>query len=89
MIFNIIIGNNVDTPMWIEYLVNLNAENIIVLDFDYIGEPQNISGVKFISVNDIKDYYNLFDTFYFYKSLYAYPGMNGKMSSLFKDKNLE
>ncbi|WP_422124326.1 hypothetical protein DHX103_05770 [Planococcus sp. X10-3] len=89
MIFHIIIGNNIDTKMWIDHLVSVNAENIVVLDFDYDGKPKYIKDVTFLSPIDIKNHYNEFDSFFFYKSLYAYPGMSGKMSSLFKDKNIE
>lgn len=84
MIANIILGVNIDTEMWISELERESSENIIVIDYDYFGEPILKNEVTYLSPCDAKSYLAKFDSLNFYKSVYAYPGMKGKMSSLYK-----
>ena len=84
MIIDIILGENVDTPMWINYLKVIEADYIAVIDYDSINKFEEINGVTYLSPNFAKEYLKMFDTKNFYKSLYGYPGMNSDMSSLFK-----
>lgn len=84
MIADIILGITVDTEMWIYDLKKKNYDNIYVVDYDYFGEPILKNEVIYISPIDAKVQFEKFDSKYFYKSLYAYPGMDGKFSSLKK-----
>lgn len=84
MIADVILGYNIDTQNWIEDLKFNDSDCIVVLDYDYSGEPFYIDSILYISSLDIKKYLEKFDTINFYKSLYVYPGMSGKMSSLYK-----
>lgn len=86
LIANVILGNNIDTPQWIEKLKIQNARHIIVLDYDYYGKLQLNTTVTYISVIDFEKYIAKFDSINYYKSLYGYPGMAGKMSSLYKNQ---
>lgn len=86
MIADIILGNNIDTIDWIHHLKGELADNILVLDYDNYGFPEIKEGVIFLSKYDIKSYITMFDYVNYYKSIYCYPGMNGKMSSLYKTK---
>lgn len=85
---NIILGKNIDTIMWIKNLKEMEAEQIIVIDYEHLGSFEEENGVLYMSPVYAKEYIKKFDSVNFYKSLYAYPGMQGKMSSLYKkDKN--
>ena len=84
MVADVILGNNIDTLMWIENLKMNSSNIIIVLDYDYYGEPNTDNGVIYLANIDAKEYLQKFDSVYFYKSMYVYPGMNGSMSSLYK-----
>lgn len=84
VIADIILGNNIDIQYWIEDLIEKGAEHIIVLDYDYYGEQYEKEKITYISPLDIQKWIRQFDTVYFYKSLYAFPGMSGKMSSIVK-----
>ncbi|MCP2034137.1 hypothetical protein L1279_001120 [Planomicrobium sp. HSC-17F08] len=88
MIVDVILGNNIDTAMWVRDLQENEAEYIIVVDYEYENEPIEIEGVVYMSTIQAQKYIKKFDTINYYKSLYAYPGMQGNMSSLYKkDKN--
>lgn len=88
MIIDFILGNNVDTIMWISELQERGAEHIIVVDYDCSRECVKRNNISYVSTNYAREYMKKFDTVHFYKSLYAYPGMQGNMSSLYKnDKN--
>lgn len=88
MILDIILGNNIDTIMWINNLVENEADYIGVIIYDSFEGFEEKNGVLYMSPTYAKEYIKKFDTVNFYKSLYAYPGMQGNMSSLFnKDKN--
>lgn len=78
MILDVILGRNIDTTMWIHYLKVNNADQIVVLDYDYFGVPKNLDGILYLSNSDTKNYLKKFDTVNFYKSIYAYPGMRNK-----------
>ena len=84
MILDIILGVNMDTPMWIADLRSNCAEDIIVVDYDYYGDPEVRDGVTYMNPMDAHEYMKEFDSLNFYKSMYGYPGMDGRMSSLFK-----
>ena len=82
---DVILGNNIDTPKWIEELQVLDAENIIVIDYEYFGELKLIGGVLYISPIEAKSYLEKFDSICFFKTMYVYPGMGGKMSTFRKN----
>lgn len=81
---NVILGNNIDTIYWITHLKLIENENIIVIDYEYFGEPKLIREALYISAIEAKNYIENFDSICFYKSMYGYPGMGGKMSSFLK-----
>ncbi|WP_298824727.1 hypothetical protein [uncultured Planococcus sp.] len=81
MILSVILGVTVDAPMWIAHLSESEANHIVVLDYDYVGEAEYKGNVLYLSPLDVKNYMNKFDSVNFYKSLYVYPGMGGRMSS--------
>ncbi|QDY45148.1 hypothetical protein HF394_05225 [Planococcus glaciei] len=88
MIVDVILGNNIDTVMWIRDLQENEVECIIVVDYEYDNDPLNIEGVVYMSPIQAQKYIRKFDKINYYKSLYAYPGMQGNMSCLHKkDKN--
>lgn len=74
MIADIILGNNIDTNMWIYDLKKLKSENIGVLDYEYQGEAKIENNVYYFSITDARIYIEKFDTVNFYKSMYGYPG---------------
>ena len=84
LIADIILGNNIDTPMWIRDLQENEADCIIVVDYEQEHESIDIEGVIYMSSIQAQKYIKKFDTINYYKSLYAYPGMQGNMSSLHK-----
>lgn len=81
MIADIILGINIDTLLWIEKLKEIGADYIIVLDYDYYDKPKYKNDVLYISTADLKIYLKKFDTVRFYKSLYIFPGIEGKISN--------
>lgn len=85
MIVDVVLGVTVDTKIWILELRKSNAENIIILDYDYFGEPKLVDNIKVFSAYDTRKYIKSFDTVNFYKSLIGFPGMKGNMNSLFKN----
>lgn len=88
MIIDIILGNNIDTLMWINNLAENEADQIGVVIYDCFEGFEERNGTLYMSPTYAKEYIKNFDTVNFYKSLYAYPGMHGNMSSLFnKDKD--
>lgn len=76
MIADVILGNNIDTLIWIKELKEMSRENIVVVDYEFIGEPLIIDGVKYLSNTTAKEFLKSFDSVCFYKSMYIYPGMN-------------
>ncbi|TWT01863.1 hypothetical protein [Planomicrobium sp. CPCC 101079] len=84
MIAHVILGITIDTKMWISVLKLQNSENIYVIDYEYFGEPILSNEVIYISSLDAKKQLTKYDSISFYKSMYVYPGMDGKMSSLYK-----
>lgn len=84
MIADIILGNNIDTSIWITELRENGVDHIIVIDYDCSEAYTEKDHIIYISPFYAKKYIERFDTINFYKSLYAYPGMNGSMSSLYK-----
>ena len=86
MIVDVILGVTTDTKLWILELKMNNAENIIVLDYDYFGKPKLLDNIIVFSAHDTQKYIENFDTVNFYKSLVGFPGMQGNMTSLFKKR---
>ncbi|MDN7227866.1 hypothetical protein QWY15_11205 [Planococcus sp. N064] len=85
---DVILGNNIDTAMWVRNLRENEAECIIVIDYEWKDEPLEIEDAVYMSAIHAQKYLKKFNTVNYYKSLYAYPGMQGNMSSLYKkDKN--
>lgn len=84
MIIDVILGQNIDTPMWIYELKEIKADCIAVINYESVNEYEEIERVIYLSPNIAKDYLRNFDTINFYKSLYAYPGMQTNMKSLYK-----
>lgn len=84
MIIDIILGNNIDTLMWITKLIENKAEYIGVIVYECFEGFEERNGVLYMSPTYAEEYIKKFDTVNFYKSLYAYPGMQGNMSSLYK-----
>lgn len=87
MIVDIILGKNVDTRMWIDDLRKNGAEYIIVVDYESNEEPVEIDDIIYIAPGYAQTYIKKFDTKNYYKSIYAFPGMSGIMSSLYRKKN--
>ena len=81
LIANIVLGINIDTQMWIDDLKLSKSDNIFILDYDYFDEPNYQNGITYLSPLDAKEYFRKFDTLFYYKSMYVYPGMNGRSSS--------
>lgn len=79
---NVILGVTVDTSTWVAQLRDTETSSIVVLDYDYIGDPEYREGVLHLSSIDTKDYIEKFDSVRFYKSLYVYPVMGGHINSL-------
>lgn len=84
MIVDVILGNNIDTLMWINELIENEADNIGVINYDCLEGFEEKNGVIYMSPAYAKEYIKKFDTVNFYKSLYCYPGMHGNMSFLYR-----
>lgn len=84
MILDLILGRNIDTPQWIYGLKGIGANYIAVLDYDLAEDYEVIENTTYISSDFAIKYVRNFDSVNYYKSLYAYPGMSGNMSSLQK-----
>ncbi|WP_203340229.1 hypothetical protein [Planococcus beijingensis] len=84
MIIDVILGQNIDTSMWINELKEMKADFIAVINYDSVNEFEEVERVIYLSPNIAKEYLKNFDTINFYKSLYAYPGMQTNMKSLYK-----
>lgn len=84
MIVDVILGNNIDTLSWISELLRNHSYEIVVVDYDFYGEPFLHDGILYLSHLEAKEYLKKYQNLNFYKSLCAYPGMNGKMSLGFK-----
>lgn len=89
MILSVILGITVDTPMWIAHLSESEADHIVVLDYDYMGEPEHRGNILHLSPLDAKIHMKKFDSVEFFKSLYGYPGMGGNMSSLYRSEKYD
>ena len=87
MIVDIILGNNIDTEMWICNLKAEGAENIVVINYEYNEELADKEGIMYLSPQQAQEYIRKFDTKNYYKSMYAFPGMHGNMSSLHRRNN--
>ena len=84
---SIILGNNIDTFKWIEFLKNEKHEDIIVVDYEYTGKPKIYEDVIYISYLDGENYLKNFHTVKFFKSMYIYPGMMWLRSISYEDEN--
>ncbi|PSL36234.1 hypothetical protein B0H99_10755 [Planomicrobium soli] len=87
MVADVILGVTIDTKMWIAELKIKNSDFIYVVDYEYFGEPVVRDKVVYISTIDAKKQLTKFSSINFYKSMYGYPGMSGKMSSLYKKRS--
>ncbi|MDN7242211.1 hypothetical protein QWY14_10395 [Planococcus sp. N028] len=85
MIADVILGNNIDTAMWIKELKK-GSNTIIIVDYDNNHNFIKENEVMYMSPQIAKKYIEKFDTINYYKSLYGYPGMQGNMSSLYRRK---
>ncbi|MBT2571129.1 hypothetical protein [Planococcus sp. ISL-110] len=85
MIIDIILGNNIDTKMWINDLKTNGAEYIIVIDYENHKEPKEIDGIIYMDPINAQKYIRKFDAKNYYKSVYGFPGMSGTMSSLHRE----
>lgn len=83
MQINVILGVNIDTLAWIKKLQNSKEDNIVVLDYHHQGKPIYIEDILYLSPSDAKPLIKCFENVKFHKSLSVYPGMAGKMSSLY------
>lgn len=84
---SIILGNNIDTFKWIEFLKNNENKDIIVVDYEYTGKPIIYGDITYISYLDGESYLKNFHTVKFFKSMYIYPGLIGLRSSLKENEN--
>lgn len=75
MIINIILGDNIDTEMWINSLKKNQGNHIIVIDYDYYDEFEERNGVTYMSPMYAQKYKVRFKERYYYKSMYIPPGM--------------
>ena len=75
MILSVILGVAIDTPMWIAELQGKKTEHIVVVDYDYLGEPQQRESILYLSPNDAKNYMKQFDSVEFFTSFYSFPSM--------------
>ncbi|WP_416143616.1 hypothetical protein [Planococcus koreensis] len=82
---DVILGVNIDTEKWIYELRKKGAKNILVIDYDSENKWIN-EDVLYLSPNFAVEYIKKFNEINYYKSLCAYPGMNGKMATLYKNK---
>lgn len=74
VIATVILGKNIDTPGWIRELKANFHEHIIVIDYDHNGAIEIIDGVIYSSNVHAEELLDKFDSIYFYKSIYIYPG---------------
>lgn len=87
MKLNIILGINMDNEELSKYLSNNHDNDLVILDYESIGETRKVNGITYISPNNLKIMMKEYDTLIFHKTLCSYPGMSGIMSSLFKGKS--
>lgn len=87
MVIDIILGNNIDTSEWIYDLKKNEAENIIVIDYDFNKDFEVRDGVTYMNPSYAYTYIKQIDSKNYYKSLYVFPGMSGNMSSLHRKSN--
>lgn len=73
-----------DTPLWISYLQEKKADYIIVIDFHSSHTIRTNEKVIYLSPLKAKEFFKNFSALCFYKSMYVYPAMGGRMSSLYK-----
>lgn len=73
MVADVILGNNIDTLLWIENLKENSHENIIVIDYDQVIDVKKICDITYLSRNHAQKFLVKFDTIFYYKSLYIYP----------------
>ena len=86
IILSVILGVAVDTPRWIEELRENEADYIAVVDYDYTGEPEQREDILYLSPIDAKNYMKNFDSVEFFTCFYGFPGMEGKMSTLYRQE---
>lgn len=86
MILDVVLGHTIDTKMWINNLQKNGSEHIIVIDYEYREAIKEIEGILYMSPTNAMKYIEKFDTKNYYLSLYAFPGMQGTMSSLYRKK---
>ncbi|MDN3427445.1 hypothetical protein [Planococcus notacanthi] len=68
----------------IKELKDYGADNIAVLDYDYLGDYEERRGATYISASYAPFYIKKFDSVNYYKSMYIYPGMSNSIASHLK-----
>lgn len=56
MIADVILVLNIDTMQWVKELKIAGSDHIVVLDYDYLGEPLEKDSVIYFSIYDIKNH---------------------------------
>ncbi|MDQ0429420.1 hypothetical protein QOZ98_002248 [Planomicrobium stackebrandtii] len=86
MVAHIILGINIDTPFWISILKKQGIKNIFIFNYESQNnaELESYKDVTYIHQELAEKILQDFTDVVFYKSLYAFPGMNGQMSTLYK-----
>lgn len=78
MIINVILGVNIDTPMWISNLQKIKADYIAVINYDSINLIEEKDEIIYISSNIAKKYLDQFEKVKYYKSIYIFPEIKNK-----------
>ena len=73
MILSVILGVAIDTPIWIAELQKNGADHILVVDYEYTGEPEQREAILYLSPHDAKNYMKKFDSVEFFTCFYGYP----------------
>ena len=77
MILSVILGVALDTPIWIFELKENGLDHIMVVDYEWTGEPEQRESILYCSPHDAKNYMKQFDSLEFFTCFYRYPKMRG------------
>lgn len=75
MHFNIILGNSIDSLIWVKKLDAEGEEVILILDYDLTEDAYYKDNIIYISSEYAKKLVKKINSVSYYKSLYVYPGM--------------
>lgn len=75
MHFNIILGNSIDSLIWVKKLDAEGEEVILILDYDLTEDAYYKDNIIYISSEYAKKLVKQINSVSYYKSLYVYPGM--------------